>query len=244
MTGNTRWSVAQGYEKGYWENAASDLREGRSAYVDFYQWRGTRLIDALRKIGREDLVTGDARILEVGGGPVGLSGFLPAAQRLAVDPLEDFYRSDEGFLSARPSGVEYVRGIGEDLPAEDGVFDLVIIENCIDHVQDMHSVMSELRRVLRPGGVLYLTVNARSRIGYVTHRVISKLRLDPGHPHTLTVKRAGRLVEKSGFDLLHLEHGRWLPEWKADLTSRGLRGKAKALLGVSEFVVTIFGEKT
>src|SRR5437899_1747709 len=67
----------------------------------------------------------------------------------------------------RDPAVDYREGSVEALPCESGHYDLAIIENCIDHVRDMHAGMRELQRALRTGGALYLTVNCRTKWGFV-----------------------------------------------------------------------------
>lgn len=51
-----------------------------------------------------------------------------------------------------------VRGIAEDLPFEDSIFDLVYSTNVLEHVQSPKKVLSESIRVLKPGGYLQFVV--------------------------------------------------------------------------------------
>lgn len=63
--------------------------------------------------------------------------------------------------TARDSGV-YWRGVqfgdGHHLPYADGSFGSVYSNSVVEHIPDPHNVIVELARVLRPGGVLVLTV--------------------------------------------------------------------------------------
>jgi len=101
-----------------------------------------------------------------------------------VDPLHDFYGSSPCSRDAEPArGVRHRARRGA---AGGGwAFDLVIIENCIDHVENMHGVLRELVRVMAPGGLLYLTVNC------ARDRLLRAPRAQPpedrrGHPYTFT----------------------------------------------------------
>ena len=47
-------------------------------------------------------------------------------------------------------------GVGEVLPFPDKTFDLVTMNQVIEHVADQHAVVREAARVLRAGGVLYI----------------------------------------------------------------------------------------
>ncbi len=62
---------------------------------------------------------------------------------------------------ARDSGV-YRRGVqfgdGHALPYASGVFGSVYSNSVVEHIPDPHNVLPELGRVLRPGGLLVLTV--------------------------------------------------------------------------------------
>lgn len=58
--------------------------------------------------------------------------------------------------SSSPSAVFRVGGFGEFLPFADGSFDAVGFQTSLDHVFDYRLAIDEARRVLRPGGKLYL----------------------------------------------------------------------------------------
>lgn len=242
MVTSLRWRHAQAYEAGYWERQAADIAAGVTSQLSWYGWRADQLVEALRAAGLGALAEGNARVVEVGSGPVGVASFFPARVRVAVDPLERAYASNPILTAQRSPDVEYREGRGEALPCDDAAFDLAIIENCIDHVQDMHAVMRELCRVLRPGGTLYLTVNCRSAKGYWIHRALSRLRLDPGHPHTFTPDRVERMIRGHGFDVRRT----WALQThdearRADLASSVRKDRLKAYLDVSEFTVAVIG---
>ena len=51
----------------------------------------------------------------------------------------------------------YVQGVAEALPFEDESFDLATCQTLLIHVADPAAVISEMRRVVRPGGLLLLS---------------------------------------------------------------------------------------
>jgi SAM-dependent methyltransferase len=54
---------------------------------------------------------------------------------------------------ARPGReVEYVLGMAEKTPLQDGSFDLIFSNACLEHVREVEDVARENWRVLRPGG--------------------------------------------------------------------------------------------
>ena len=63
---------------------------------------------------------------------------------------------------ARTSGlrISYDVGVGEALPYEAAGFDAVVCVDVLEHVADLNKVLSEVARVLRPGGLfLFDTIN-------------------------------------------------------------------------------------
>jgi SAM-dependent methyltransferase len=244
MTTTERWETAQQYERTYWAGISSEITSGSAPQFEWYRWRADQLVKRLRGLGLDALTTGQARMVEVGSGPVGVAAYFPGRVRIAVDPLHAFYGTDDVLRALRDPDVQYRPGIGEKIPSESGECDLVVIENCIDHVQDVTRVADELNRVLRPGGILYLTVNSRTAVGYYIHRLLSRLRIDPGHPHTFTPDRAVALVRRHGFTVLQQEVGSAWEAHIADLRGPCAKTRLKAVLGVSEFLITLVAQKS
>ena len=67
-----------------------------------------------------------------------------------------------GFARAfhKPPNVTYVRGIAESLPFEDGVFDKILSVSSLEHFSDPCRALTEMARVLKPGGRLGLSVDS------------------------------------------------------------------------------------
>jgi ubiquinone/menaquinone biosynthesis C-methylase UbiE len=87
------------------------------------------------------------------------------------------------------------------LPFADGAFDLVVCTETLEHVRDIQLFLSEVRRVLQPGGRVAITTPAhRSVIGAP----------DPLSPHLrFFTKRSLRgLLDRMGFDVRVLNRRR------------------------------------
>jgi hypothetical protein len=83
-----------------------------------------------------------------------------------------------------------------DLPFNDGVFDAVVNTVSIEYLTDPHRVLSEVRRVLRPGGLVIITFSNRYFPPKTTRFWIEL------HP----AERPGwvlQLLQKAGFSDLH-----------------------------------------
>jgi SAM-dependent methyltransferase len=78
-----------------------------------------------------------------------------------LGPSEGIDLSPRAVESCRSRGLEGVQeGVIEDLPFEDGRFDLIFATDVIEHLPDDGAALEELRRVAAPGGRLIVTVPA------------------------------------------------------------------------------------
>lgn len=86
----------------------------------------------------------------------------------------------------------------EPLPLADSAFDLVVLTETLEHVRDVQLLLSEVRRVLEPGGRLAVTTPAHGR----------RMRPpDPRSPHLRFFTKAslGNLLGQMGFDVVSLD---------------------------------------
>jgi SAM-dependent methyltransferase len=104
---------------------------------------------------------GPRRILEVGCGEGEL------AERLLHETSADVVAVDQSprmVELARARGVRASVGRAEQLPFEDASFDCVVAAWMLYHVADLDSALSELSRVLQPGGRAVVVTNARDHM--------------------------------------------------------------------------------
>lgn len=90
-----------------------------------------------------------------------------------------------------------------DLPFGDASFDLVLCAETLEHVRDAQLLLSEVRRVLRPGGRLALTTPAHGRMtGLAILTLGFERRFDPLSPHLrfLTRRSLRELLDALGFE--------------------------------------------
>jgi 2-polyprenyl-6-hydroxyphenyl methylase/3-demethylubiquinone-9 3-methyltransferase len=79
---------------------------------------------------------------------------------VGVDPSEESLTAAREHAAARGLAIEYRRATGEALPFGDASFDLVYCCDVLEHVNDLHQVIGETARVLKPGGTyFYDTIN-------------------------------------------------------------------------------------
>ncbi|MGZ4202386.1 MAG: class I SAM-dependent methyltransferase [Thermoleophilaceae bacterium] len=90
------------------------------------------------------------------------------------------------------------------LPFEDGAFELVLCAETLEHVRDVQLFLSEVRRVLAPGGRLAIGTPAHGRLTALRLLVVGfEAEHDPLSPHLrLFTKRSLRtLLDELGFEL-------------------------------------------
>lgn len=93
------------------------------------------------------------RALEIGAGTGANLPYYPqSAQLFALEPNPHMRRrfSDAALRANR--GVRVIGGVGERLPFADASFDTVVTTLTLCMVRDLDAVISEIRRVLVPGG--------------------------------------------------------------------------------------------
>jgi len=111
---------------------------------------------------QEVLDSGQRRLLDIGcGGGLLAEEFARVGFEVTgVDPAPETIETARTHAAASGLRIEYLTGSGEDLPFPDGSFDHVACCDVLEHVDDVDRVISEVARVLRPGGLfLFDTIN-------------------------------------------------------------------------------------
>jgi ubiquinone/menaquinone biosynthesis C-methylase UbiE len=128
----------------------------KNLYISEYA-RGFYVIDAIRKYV-SSFPLENARVLDIGCGDAGvIIAFAEAgADAAGVEISWDSLRRAAVRAEEHGVTVALLAGVAESLPFEDGRFDLVILDNVLEHVQDREHTLGEIHRVLRPGGLLYM----------------------------------------------------------------------------------------
>ncbi len=149
----------------------------------------------------------------------------------ASDISEEGVRETRGWLDNEDLAGEVVRSDLTVIPYPDERFDAVIAVNVVYHalLEDIETCLSEVRRVLRPGGLFFVTFNSTSsddfgRGSRVDERTFVKTCGEPvesiggvedGIPHYFADKaEVERLLV--GFDLLRMFHRE---EWMLELNT-------------------------
>ena len=137
----------------YQEKKAASLSGSQDEIVRTNFLRSQMIRQRLERISP---IAADARVLEVGSGAHGLIFGFGSSRGFGIDPIAVDYKRLFPHLQERTNTIA---AIGEELPFADASFDVVLSDNVIDHATHPLAILDELVRVLRPGGLLYFTVN-------------------------------------------------------------------------------------
>ena len=139
---------------------------------------------------------------------------------------------------ARTEGLQisYDVGVGEMLPYIDASFDVVVCVDVLEHVADLEKVLSEITRVLRPGGLfLFDTINRNLIAQFVTITIAEDLlRLLPRGTHdpSMFIKpgELHRALRRAGL----------VPGKMTGLGPRGINRRLDLIFGPLPFTVILF----
>jgi ubiquinone/menaquinone biosynthesis C-methylase UbiE len=144
------------------------------------------------------LARGD-RVLDLGIGDGRLAAELDARELTGADVSQvALDRAAKRLPEARLVKLEP----DEPLPFADNEFDLVLCAETLEHVRDLQLALSEIRRVLRPGGRLAVTTPLGRRFNLLVRGFEN-----PFSPHlrTFTRRSLRSALEQMGFGVAELE---------------------------------------
>ncbi|MCW8924735.1 MAG: class I SAM-dependent methyltransferase [Xanthomonadales bacterium] len=98
------------------------------------------------------------KVLDVGAGPIPSATCFKGCRLYCLEPLIPQYL-EAGFPLHYYDNVNFVHGAAENIPLKDDFINAVISVNAIDHVDDIEATSSEIRRVLKPGGLFRMHVH-------------------------------------------------------------------------------------
>lgn len=150
------------------------------------------------------------RVLEIGiGSGLNLPLYPGAVERVVgVDPSPDLLRLAREAARRSAPETELIEGTAEQLPVEDRSVDCAIASWTLCSVQDPRRALSEIRRVLRPGGLFAFVEHGLApepRIRRWQRWLTPVWRRCAGNCHL--DRPTASLVAESGFRLDRLETG-------------------------------------
>jgi 2-polyprenyl-6-hydroxyphenyl methylase/3-demethylubiquinone-9 3-methyltransferase len=171
----------------------------------------------------------ELNILDIGCGGGFMSEALASrgARVIGLDPWETVLRIAHKHAKTYQMDICYVAGAGESLPLDNDSMDTVVSVDVLEHVLDVPSVLAEIYRVLRPGGLFFFDTINRTHAAHLLAVIMLEdvLRIMPKGMHD-----PNRFIRPS--------------ELKAELNSLGFRVAPMIGMGpvrINRRFVPVFG---
>ena len=171
-----------------------------------YYEKQTRDDDHLKKILDSLLINEDSKVLDLGTGRGYLAFSLAESNKnsqivgldIVVNTLE---KNKTKANELKLSNLSFVSYSGITFPFEDNTFDCIVTRYALHHFPDIEKAFSEIQRVLKPGGQLFIsdpTPNGDDKMRFVdTFMQLSK----DGHVKFYTKNEFEREGQKVGLEL-------------------------------------------
>lgn len=177
------------------------------------------------------------RLLDIGCS----TGYFLNAARLDFDTFGIEPSAWAVEYARRRLGLNVRRGTVEGLGPENGLFDVVAMNDVIEHVTDPAGALARIARVTRPGGVLYLVT---PDIGSLSASILRGRwwGLRPAHLYYFSRETLTAILARAGFDVVLMRsygriftYGYWLtrlrsyPAWVSRIAAAAVR-----ILGIED----------
>ncbi len=168
--------------------ASAELRDFYSARTAWRSKGEERM--RFRKAAALARVPSGASVLDIGARDGGLKRFLPSGVAYqGIDIAPEFAGPDV-----------LIRDISQGIPFPDGSYDFVFCIEVLEHVPNPFGTLSEFHRVLKPRGVLILSVPNPYHIKEIIWNLF-RIPDRQGHMYGWTRQTMTRLGEMNGFRL-------------------------------------------
>lgn len=191
---NMEKSIKEQYKSDKNLNLRSNLHRYNVNKVDWDKWcynqmnfpKNARILELGCGVGKlwnknDDKIRKDLNIV--------LSDFSNSMLKIAKDKLKEV---DYEF--------EYKKINAEDIPYEDESFDIVIAQHMIYFVPNIEKALAEIKRILSPGGMLYITANSCEsmvELNELTEKFAPNLGLDSnGFSNRFNLENGRVILEK------------------------------------------------
>ncbi|QUM72713.1 class I SAM-dependent methyltransferase [Sphingopyxis granuli] len=180
--------------------------------IEYYRMAGERFWKSFRKIESLHLKP-DSSVLDIGGGIMAVLLHKLLGYQAIVGDVNAIAKDD-----VHSAGLEFV---SIDLFREDAAnvqqVDLVVLQEVIEHIpQPPYIVLNRIRKMIKPGGYLFLTTPNGHRLRNLLYMVFGKEILglykypEPGealgHQHEYTLAQMRWQISNSDFRLISAEY--------------------------------------
>lgn len=164
------------------------------------------------------------RLLDFGCGP---GYFFERAQRHGWNAHGVEVGAWAALAAARRGLRNFHAGLLANQPFRDGEFDVVTVQQVLEHLPAPRTTLAEIGRVLRPGGVLYANVPNYRTLSILLGRDDFELNYPMAHVNYFTPATLARLLTACGFDVLRTTSSGGL-KWENLLGRRTISEEVRA----------------
>ncbi|MAH03306.1 hypothetical protein CMI39_00790 [Candidatus Pacearchaeota archaeon] len=190
-----RWNIAQESEKRYWEQFKT------KSLLEYLEKEYKKDLDILlKKLEKTIKINKNTKILQIGCGPLDIINYFKKGKTYSIDPLANFYKKR---FKIDYKSTHLKEAPGEQIPYKDNYFDLVIINNVLDHTKDPEKVLSETYRVLKKDGILHLEIQIYQKIFLLLTKIWGPLKklftremFNIHHPHMFLSYDVEKIISK------------------------------------------------
>lgn len=115
--------------------------------------------------------------------------------------------SEDAVEFCKSKGLDAVKVGGLELPFADNTFDVVVNWHVVEHVEDVRTTLAEWKRVLKPGGVLFMETPDASSPKVRKLGVEYRKFWAPEHTYTFTYDNLAKFLEQTGLEIVQ---GDWI----------------------------------
>ena len=202
----------------HWEDLYFDLHTNSP---DRYESRKILFRKFLKSKKGKMLLERKNRVLDIGCGK-GL--FLHLLSRMGIKEIYGLDTSEIAiqFMKKR-NGINAFAGDLKDANYRDNFFDLITLWDVLEHIPDATLILTEIRRILRKGGILYIRVpNAHYLLFkyFIWGKIFKqeKCFIPKYHYYNFSPGNLRRILKKAGFERIDIRPG--MPEIYGSLVRR------------------------
>ena len=163
-----------------------------------------------------------------------------------IDPAKKSIESAENHAKSSGLNIRYELGSGEALPYQDNTFDIVFCCDVLEHVQNVQKVISEISRVLTPGGTFFYDTFNRTLFSKLAAINISQAwkrwAFAPPNLHVwemfIKPRELGEILAANS--LVSKEHTGLMPNAPFPMLLHKLRDRTKGLISYRELGQMLF----
>ena len=191
---NERWEIAQTHEKAVWDSIDEKFLLEHSKN---YSVKSQKILEEAKEKFKD---LKKIKTLQIGCGPLDVINEIKIGEKHSIDPLADFYKEKFKFDYNKTN---LVKGVGENLPYKDDYFDIVIFANVLDHTSNPEKVLSEIKRVLKPEGIVWLEAHFYQKgfiwlakpYGFFKKALTGEI-FNPCHPYMFQLNELKNMISK------------------------------------------------